>query len=186
MNAEHKRKDPEWRDIPGYGGIYQISRMGEVRSWQRRYRGEKPVAEPRLMTQYVKKSARPNRSRYVMLMDTTGKRRSEKVLTLMANTWLGGPKPGMVPYHKNGDLSDHCVHNIAFATRQELGRMTGAMASRKPVAKISPDGEVMEVYPSASAAAKANYMDYKTMRRRCCGRVKDPFALDGYDYRYER
>lgn len=181
-----RRNDPEWRDIPGYNGMYQISRMGEVRSWQKRWRGDKPVTEPRLMTQYIKATGKRTRTRYVRLTDGAGKPHEEKVLRLMVDVWLGGGRPGMVPYHKNGDLADNCAHNIAFATRQQLGRMTGAQASRKPVVKIAPNGEVVDAYPSAKAAAEANYMDRKTMTNRCNGKVKNPFLLDGYNYQYER
>lgn len=173
----------EWRDIPGYNGMYQISRWGEVRTW--RWRGKQLMKEPRLMHQYLSKGGKNSRSLFVKLTDSTGKGRAITVLRLMVDTWLGGCPPGKVPYHKNGDLTDHCLHNIAFATRSELGKMTGAKSKRRPVAKIAPDGEIVEVYSSARAAAKANHMSYQTVLDRCNGKVQKPFALDGFNYLFD-
>lgn len=170
-----------WRDIPGYDGMYQISRDGEVRSWK----GKKGhiAPGPHILTQF----RRHGRAvRFVKLTDSKGKTADRPVLGLMVNAWLGGPRPGMVAYHANGDLSDHCISNIRFATRKELGRMTGADAGRIPVAKVTPQGEIADIYPSAREAAKANHMSYQAILNRCHGKVKKPFALDGYNYVFDR
>ena len=39
---------------------------------------------------------------------------------------------------------------------------------------------------SARAAAKANHMSYQTVLDRCHGKVKKPFALDGYTYQFDK
>lgn len=175
----------DWKDIPGYGGAYQISPRGEVRSW--RYRGEHFAKKPTLLTSYVKSSGTTaRRVRFVKLTDATGKAREVALLRLMVLTWYGGCPEGKVPYHKNGDLADHSLHNIGFITRRELGKKTGAKNSRrKPVKKIAPNNEVVAFYPSARAAAKANHMSYQAIIDRCIGRVKKPFALDGFNYQYD-
>lgn len=174
----------DWRDIPGYGGAYQISREGEVRTW--RYRRERRLKEPRLLRQYMRRQGEKSRRRVVKLTDETGRAREVNVLGLMVDVWLGGRPPGLVPYHRNGDLRDHNVNNIGFATRAELGRMTGASAARMPVAKVTPAGEIVAVYPSARAAAKANHMSYQAVLDRCNGKVKKPYALDGHTYIFDK
>lgn len=176
----------DWRQIPGYGGAYEISIMGEVRTY--RYRGPRLLETPRMMQQYVRKprgKARRSGRRYVKLTADNGKAKEVAVLKIMVEVWCNGGPPGKVPYHKNGDLADHCLHNIGFATRKDLGKMTGAKSKRKPVAKIDQQGEIVEVYPSARAAARANNMSYQTVIDRCHGRVKRPYALDGHTYKYE-
>ena len=177
-------EDLDWRDIPGYDGMYQLSRMGEVRTW--RYRKDRRLKAPRLLVQYMRHRGQYSRRRVVKLTDAEGKTKEVPVLGLMVSVWLGGPRPGMVPYHRNGDLSDHSIHNIAFATRKELGRMTGAAANRIPVAKVTPDGEIVALYSSARAAARANHMSYQAVLDRCNGKVKAPFALDGHNYIFDR
>ena len=175
----------DWRDIPGYNGDYQISREGEIRSW--RYKGERRRKMPWLMHPYARyTSSRPNsRRRFVTLYDQDGKGHAIPVLRIMCDTWLGGCPEGKVPYHKNGDLADHNINNIGFTTKQELGKMTGAKASRRPVLRVDRSGEVVAVYPSARAAARANFLSYQSVIDRCNGKVKRPYALDGHTYRYD-
>ena len=173
-----------WRPIRGYGGMYEISDMGDVRSW--RWRGTRRTTSPHLLRSFVRKRGAYGRGLFVKLTDENGKARDVNVLGLMVDAWLGGKRPGLVPYHKNGDLEDNWVGNIGFTSRKELGRKTGAASGRVPVAKVTPEGEVVAVYPSARAAAKANHMSYQTVLDRCNGKVKKPFALDGHPYPFER
>lgn len=173
----------EWQKIPGYGGAYEINWDGQVRTW--RWRGTQFSQKPRLLTAYMRKKGRQGRARYVKLTDEHGKAHEVKVLALMVDVWFGGPRPGKVPYHKNGDLNDNSVNNIAFSTRERLGKRTGANSRRKPVAKVTPEGEVVALYPSAREAAKANHMSYQTVLDRCNGKVKKPFALDGTTYVFD-
>ena len=180
------RRDPEWRDIPGFDGLYQISRMGEVRSWRRLQPDGSPAKEPRIIREHPKNRGRQSRTRYVLLTKLDGSKRDYSVIRLMVDAWLGGPRPGLVAYHKNGDLADHCLNNIGFITRKELARKYGSAGTRKPVAKVDANGRIVEVYSSAAAAAKANYMSYPSVLDRCHGRIKHPYKLDGYTYRFER
>ncbi len=185
MKAEDrygKKNTPtQWRDVPGYDGVYQVSWEGRVRSW--RWRGSHLCQKPKDMTQYTR---RGSRRVYVKLTDGNGRSKEVPVSRLMAEVWLGKCSDGKVVYHKNGDLADNCAGNLGFITPKALGRKTGAASRRMPVAKIAADGEVVEVYSSARAAAKANHMSYQTVLDRCHGKVKKPFALDGYTYRFDK
>ena len=174
----------DWRDIPGYGGAYQISFDGGIRTW--RWRGERHSRYPRPMVQYLRGGGKWSRRRYVKLTDNNGKSREVVVLHIVVDVWLGGCPPGMVPYHKNGDLSDHCANNIGFATREDLGRMTGARSRRIPVVKLNRSGQIVETYTSAREAGRRNHMSYQTVINRCHGKVKNPYALDGHTYEYDR
>lgn len=178
---------PQWRIISGFGGAYEISREGEVRSWRRRG-AEKEAKKPRLLVPFLRERGQgeTGRARFVKLTDADGRTHDVKVLHLMVNTWLGGPRDGLVPYHKNGDLNDHNVNNIGFTTRQLLGKATGGTGKRIPIAKIAPSGEVVALYPSAHAAGRANHVSSQAILNRCNGKVKKPFALDGHNYRFER
>ena len=55
-----------------------------------------------------------------------------------------------------------------------------------PVAKVTPAGEIVAVYQSARAAAKANHMSYQAVLDRCNGKVKKPYALDGHTYIFDK
>lgn len=172
-----------WRKIPGYGGAYEISWDGDVRTW--RWRGTQFSKEPRYLSPYMRKQGRMSRARFVKLTDENGKAREVKVMSLMVMVWMGGPRQGMVPYHKNGDLNDNSANNIGFTTRKKLGQKTGSASCRMPVAKVTPSGDIVALYPSAREAARANHMSYQTVLDRCHGKVKKPFALDGTTYIFD-
>ena len=87
--------------------------------------------------------------------------------------------------HKNGMKTDNHVGNLAWMDKRELGAMFGAEAKRKPVCKVDRNGAIVAVYNSARTAGKKNHMSYQTVLDRCNGKVKKPFALDGYDYRFD-
>ena len=91
-----------WRPIRGYGAMYEISDMGDVRSW--RWRGARRASSPHLLQPFVRKQGRKGRALFVKLTDADGKSIDAKVLSLMVDTWMGGKRPGQVPYHKSGDL----------------------------------------------------------------------------------
>lgn len=175
----------DWRDIPGYGGVYQISRQGEVRTWRKMGRHKGLREEPRLLNPrfFYKKGAYTQY--YVQLRDDNGKVRNHTIRRLVADAYMGGIPKGMVPYSKNGDAKDCCINNIGFGTRQEVGRMFGGKFKRRTVAKVDKDGNVLEFYPSVREAARANYMGESTVRRRCKKQTKEPFAGTGFSFRYD-
>ena len=173
----------EWKDIPGYDGKYQISVDGEVRHiWPN---GKVTLLHP---FRYGAQGGKAEKSRssviYVRLRKD-GRSFTHKVIRLMTDTFLGGVPKGMTAYHKDGHPQNNYLRNIGFTTPQALGRMTGHKSHRRCVMKISRDGEVVEIFPSARAAARKEHMSYQTIIDRCHGRVKKPFALNGYNYQYD-
>lgn len=176
-----------WKPIPGYDGIYEASRAGEVRSWRKKGNPSPTTPpHPRLLVPFRRrKDGRLRPVRFVKLTDENGVGRDVTVLSIMVRTWLGGTPPGMVAYHKNGDLSDNSLTNIGFISPEQLGKRTGGSSRRRAVIKYAKDGTELEVYPSARAAAKANYISYQTVLDRCNGKVKNPFALGGVSYKFD-
>lgn len=171
-----------WRNIPGYGGKYQVSRLGEIRRVF-------PSGLVRDMTPYRKSGRRGRKvsqNRLFVKLTNGDGGKEVAVLKIMAAAWLGPTPPGMTPYHKNGLVTDNRVGNIGFIDRGSLGRKTGHMAGkRKAVFKMGRTGEVVEVYRSAREAARANHMSYQAVLDRCNGKVKKPYELDGHTYQFE-
>lgn len=167
-----------WRDIPGYDGKYQVNRIADVRRVF-------PSGLVRDMTAY-RKSGRKFRQRLFVKLTKDGKSTEVPLLTIMAMAWYGTWPESKVPYHINRNIWDNRLENIGFIDRVSLGRLTGHMSSkRKTVFKVDRDGRDVEVYRSAREAAKANHMSYQTVLDRCNGKVKNPYALDGFTYRFE-
>lgn len=168
-----------WRNIPGYGGKYRVSKAGDI---QRVF----PSGLVRDMTPYRKQS-KVLRNRLFVKLTINGKSKEVAMLKIMAETWHDNKDKNLVPYHKNGIVTDNHVGNIGFISRSELGKMTGHMANkRKCVFKVDKDGNEIEVYRSAREAARENNMSYQTVLDRCHNKVKNPFALDGYTYQFEK
>ena len=165
-----------WRDIPGFEGIYQADREGNIR---RLYQNGKV----RILTPYHKKMS--GSQRLVVKLTANGKSREVVVVQAIARTFLGPPPAGYIPVHRNGCQSDNYVNNIKYISRQQAGKIYGARSKRKAVVKIDGHGEIVEVYPSARRAAKANYLSHQTVTDRCNGKCKNPFAPDGYAYAWE-
>lgn len=181
--------DPNWRIIPGYDGMYEISSMGEVRSWKNsRYPGR--AKKPKLLKTITKKSSKAhgscNRTPYVRLYKEKGKKDVLAVHLLMRDVWMKGKRPNMVVYHRNGDVTDPCLHNLAYIRKSELGKKSGGKANRIPVVKIDRNGEIVECYRSAREAGRKNFMSYDAVLNRCHHKTKNPFALNGYSFRFER
>lgn len=163
-----------WYDIPEFDGKYQISRTGDVRKVHK-------SGKVSIQTKFSRKNTR---NLYVKLTKD-GKSKDYKILTLMIKTFYGKVPKGKVPYHKNLIPYDDHVNNIGFTTREKLGKMTGAMSRKKAVVKINTQGEMVETYKSAREAGRKNNMSYQTVLDRCHGKVKDAFALDGHNYKFE-
>ena len=165
-----------WKDIEGYNGRYQVDREGRVR---RVYASGKT----RLMTPFHKKKSRSKG--LVVKLTCNGKGKEVILMQIVAKAFLGPIPPGHVAYHKNGCQSDNYVSNIAYISKQELGKKTGARSRKQSVAKINSDGEIVAFYPSAREAAGQNFMSRQTITDRCNGNCKSAFAPDGYAYAWE-
>lgn len=167
-----------WRDIPGYGGKYQVSRIGEVR----RVFDSGLVRD---MTPYHKKRKILKRNLFVKLTKEH-KAKEVPLLSIIVSAWYGAPPDDKVAYHINGNITDNRLENIGFIDRKTLGEKTGGTTSRrKTVFKVDKDGNEIEVYRSAHEAAKANFMSYQTVLDRCHGKIKKPYELNGYTFRFE-
>lgn len=108
------------------------------------------------------------------------------MLKIMSGTFLGVTPDGKVPYHKDGFVTNNGVWNIGFIDRKTLGKMTGAISKRIPVAKIDRSGEMIAVYTSGREAARQNNMSYQTVYDCCNNKVKRPFELDGCNYQFDK
>ncbi len=89
-----------WRDIPGYGGVYQASTLGRIR---------------------VVRVLRAGHSRGRLTVALSKKRRARSfhVHTLVALTFLGPRPKGRVVAHGDGDAMNNRPANLRYATQRE-------------------------------------------------------------------
>lgn len=164
----------QWRLVKGYKYPYRINTDGIVQK-------QLPDGSWQTMSARVGKWNRA----CVTLRKVDGKRVHIPVVWLMADAFMGGWKPGMCCIHKNGYKLDCSWGNLKFVTKQECSKISGCNR-RKPVAKVDRDGNVIEVYSSCAEAARKNHLSATAIYHRCNNLLKNPFLLDGYNYKFER
>lgn len=147
----------QWRDIPGFGGRYQISTTGFVKSF---YFGKKVRHVPVILTPYREKTGYWT----VSLTAADGTSRKYYMHRLMAMTFLHMPFD-YIAFLKNGIKSDWAIENVGIKPKKYRGYGQGR---RRPVRKVcKATGEIMAFYGSVKEAAEKNYMSQDAVRKRC-------------------
>ena len=163
-----------WRDITGYRFEYRINTDATVQ---------------KLMDDGSWYTLRPyvsGRKRACVKMRTADNRKVDvPVVWLMAEAYMGGRKPGMNMIHRNGSKFDCSLGNLKYVTKSESAKLCSSNR-RMAVMKIDPEGNVVAIYASGREAAKKNYISQNSIWARCRKKVKDPYRLDGFDYRYAK
>jgi hypothetical protein len=100
----------EWRDIPGYEGLYQVTNTGMVRSLDR------PHRKGQMMSPQVDKS-RYGHVKYHLCKN--GKMRGFYAHQLVMLAFVGPCPEGMEVRHLNGVPGDNRVQNLRYGTAKE-------------------------------------------------------------------
>lgn len=107
----------EWRDIPGYGGRYQASSFGRIRSCDNvviRSDGRKHTVKGRVL------KTPPLQSGHLHLnLCTNGIRQTALVHVLVSTTFVGPCPPNMECCHRNDIPSDNMLDNLYWGTRKQ-------------------------------------------------------------------
>jgi hypothetical protein len=101
-----------WMPVPDYGGLYEVSDQGRVRSWQPRWRDLPRLLDPS-----------PNGSGYAFVhLCRDGRTRAVKVARLVLEAFVGPMPEGMETLHINGDSADDRLANLRYGTHAENNR----------------------------------------------------------------
>ena len=161
-----------WVMIEGYKWPYRINEEAEI---QKFYNGEWVNLKPYYHTNRIA----------VKLRGVDNKKLDTPLVWLMADAFMGGRRKGYNIIHKNGSKWDCSLNNLKFASKRESGLLS-CNNRRRSVEKIDQDGNVLELYKSATEAAKKNFMAKNAVGQRCRNELKNPFKLTGFSFRYER
>lgn len=124
-----------WRDIPGYEGIYKVSRDGQVYSFNKH-----GILKPGISRKY-----------YQVVLYKDGKGTSSKIHRLVASAFIPNPEHLPAVNHKDENTHNNNVENLEWCTflynnRYSLGQ---------PVRQLSMSGEIIAEYSSYREAAAA-------------------------------
>lgn len=134
----------EWRDIPGYEGIYKVSSTGRI------YSAPRTTTKGGLMRCHVN-----NKNGYVYAqLYKNGKTRNARVHRLVASAFLGN-RPELQVNHIDGNKTNNSVSNLEYCTQSENvihAYRTGLM---DPYRREVIDLDTLDVYRSMTEAANA-------------------------------
>ena len=175
----------EWRPIPGYEGLYEVSNDGLVRSLFR----YKKVLKPHLRNNYYN---------YQLFKDKVGKYIGAHRLVAMAFI----PNPYGLPHvnHKDECKLNNCADNLEWCTPQYNARYGTArqravaktnyrdpkrlawasklgLSMGKPVDQYTKDGIFVKRYRSANECATENGWAVSAIRRAVCGQYKQAYGF---------
>ena len=112
----------QWKDIPGYEGLYQASTQGSIRTCEGKTtssaRFEKRVWKQRILKQKLYKNRKGRIDARVSLWKD-GIEKTWLVSRLVAITWCDGYLQGLTVNHKNGNPLDNSADNLEWLTRAE-------------------------------------------------------------------
>ena len=115
-------EDEVWVDIPGYEGLYLVSNLGRVWSFERVVVGKSRLGNsiPRLRkARYMNCNFSTSGYLQVGLTDSFGNFRKWFVHRVVATAFLSNEDNYPVVMHKNDDREDNRVVNLKWATQKE-------------------------------------------------------------------
>lgn len=179
--------DEQWRDVPDFEGLYQVSDLGRVKSLARtaRVQGDscRRVAE-RILT--------PNKTRgeYLSIcLCKNGKKTTLPIHRLVAQSFLANPEDKRTVNHINGDKKDNRATNLEWNTYSEnishayksLGRKPtkywlgkGGPGSHfcKKIYQSDMNGNVLNKFNSITEAAASVNLSLSTISSALTGKNK--------------
>ena len=178
----------EWRAIPGYDGLYEVSNYGGVRSLNYNHTGTtKQLAFKRHKSGY---------SFVTLCKDKIHKNSSVHILVALA--FVPNPLGKHQVNHKDGDRGNNCFDNLEWVTASEnirhsfnvlgkispaKGRMGKSHYAAKPVFQYGLNGEFVKGWDCISDAARDIGCKPCQIINNIQGRNK---TCHGYMWRFEK
>ena len=148
----------DWKDIPGYEGIYQASNEGRIRSAPDKttYTERHGVRHWKSRILKTKRQKPPHRQDERVSLWLDGKPKWFLVARLVAMAWCNGYQDGFTVNHIDGNCLNNNANNlewVSLADNIKLGFKTGLYkAATKRCALYKSDGFYMEFDSLASAS----------------------------------
>jgi hypothetical protein len=144
-------QNEQWKDIPGYEGLYQVSNLGRIKSFKNNR--EKILGAYRNQGGYCRVCLSKNKDEKKWLL----------IHTLVANAFL--PNPNNLPEidHIDENPANNTVANLRWCTRG-----FNAYRTRKPVVQVKEDGTVKIWNSTVEAVEIGGYGGSQISR--CCNK----------------
>lgn len=120
----------QWKPVPKWEGLYEVSDQGRVRSVLRQVKGKNGPTT--YQSKMLKLCASKNRYPFVAL-SRSGEKRYAYVHDLVLEAFVGPKLPGFEVCHRDGTRDNNHLHNIRYGTRSEnaVERITHGKGPKK-------------------------------------------------------
>jgi hypothetical protein len=174
-----------WKDIPGYEGLYQASNFGNIRTVEGKITSNKRYATRCWKSRVLKgRGDNPKTGNRVYLWKD-GKPKDWLVARLVATTFLGDPPNGFTVNHKDGNRLNNRIDNLewlSLADNIRHGFATG-LYPQKPVTLVK-DGQWLTFRSMARCDAfLGKHAGYTSARMQKFDTLVD---ANGNTYHFER
>ena len=140
-----------WKDIPGYEGLYQISNLGQVKSFRKSTKygcQNEYILKPNIASHGYKQ---------VTLYKDTVKHKF-LVHRLVASAFISNPNNLPQINHKDENRLNNYVDNLEWCTAEYnnaygTARVRSIDTISKPIEQVTIDGKIVAVYRSTRIAA---------------------------------
>ena len=154
-----------WRPVPGYGGRYDVSSHGRVRTWIQR------CSKERRKVPSVMKTCRGSRYGHRAVSLYVGRNTYQKwaVHRMVLWAFVGPCPPGMECAHLNGVHDDNRVENLTWATPKENGEHmvahgTSLRGGKNPSSRLTEEA-VREIRRDRTSTVSEMSRRYGVSRR---------------------
>ena len=178
----------QWKQIPGYEGIYEASDLGRIRTAEGKMTSNSrfPIRIWKQRILKVKAKARPNGKHYDLrvCLWKDGKEKTFLVARLVAMAWCPGYVEGLTVNHKDGNPLNNIPDNlewISIKANIQHSFETGNATNQKPIKLIAQDGKAV---PFRSYSEASRYLGknngYVSL---CMKRNRNIYDINGNVYK---
>ena len=164
-----------WRDIKDYEGLYQVSNLGRIRSfdrWVKSKNGSIRICRGRILKPYT------NKDGYLcVVLSKNNKQKTFRVNRLVAQAFLDNPNNLPQVNHKDENKQNNNVENLEFCDCKYNINFGTAIARRsktisKAVVQYTLDGTFVREWPSAMDAEREGGFRSECICMCCKGKIK--------------
>ena len=163
-----------WKDIPEYEGLYQVSSMGNIKSFSKKKNGKN------LIPQKNKKGY------YQILLYKNKKPYTKKIHRIVAKAFI--PNPDNLPQvnHIDGNKINNCMNNLEWCTNSENQIHAYKNGLEKPrfqrrIKQYDINGNYIKTFEYIRNAQKELNIDGSSISKCCKGKRK---SAGGYIWKY--
>ena len=153
----------EWRDVPGYEGLYEVSDWGRVKN---------------IKTGRILKPANNGWGYLFVVLCKNGIKTAAKIHRLVAYAFI--PNPQNLPQinHRDEDKTNNSVDNLEWCTCEYNNNYSKA----KPVLQYDLLGNFIKEWPGVRKIEKELGIKYQSISMCCNGKIK---TAGGYVWRFK-